>query len=204
MTGVIILLAGKGERMNLGYNKILYEINNVPIYKMTLEAFKDFDEIIVVKNESDNLDLPSNVKVAIGGKTRGESVYNGLKLVESDNVLIHDGARCFVSQEIIKNCLEALKENVLIGVGVKVKDTIKIYENGKLKTLKRDSLISMQTPQGGKTDILKKAYEIEKQNGFCSTDDLEVVEKHLNISPYIVLGDYNNIKITTREDLKWE
>ena len=132
MTGVIILLAGKGERMNLGYNKILYEINNVPIYKMTLEAFKDFDEIIVVKNESDNLDLPSNVKVAIGGKTRGESVYNGLKLVESDNVLIHDGARCFVSQEIIKNCLEALKENVLIGVGVKVKDTIKIYENGKL------------------------------------------------------------------------
>lgn len=204
MIGVIILLGGNGSRMNLGYNKILYEIDGVPIYKKTLEAFKSFDEIVVVKNKHDILDLPSNVIAVCGGETRGESVYNGLKAIKSEYVLIHDGARCFIEKRIIDDCVKALGSHDAIGVAVKVKDTIKILEDNQIKTLKRDNLIAMQTPQGGKTELFKKAYEIEKQNGFNSTDDLEVLEKHLGISFHIVEGDYKNKKITTKEDLLWE
>lgn len=204
MIGIIILAAGIGSRMNLGYNKMLYEIDGAPIYKKTLEIFKCFDEIVVVKNECDTLDLPSKVKVVNGGKTRGESVYNGLKMITSDYVLIHDGARCYLDNESLNRCIDALKFNDAIGLGVKVKDTIKLINNEGVKTLKRDDLVAMQTPQGGKTKLFLSAYEKEKINGFDSTDDLEVIEKYTNAFIKIVEGSYNNKKVTTKEDLLWE
>lgn len=201
MVGVIILAAGIGKRMNLGYNKMLLEIDGVPVYKKTLEIFKDFDEIVVVKNESDVLELSDNVKVVNGGSTRGESVYNGLKVITSDYVLIHDGARCFLDNESLNRCLTSLKENDAIALSVKVKDTIKIIENGSLKTLRRDQLVAMQTPQGGKTSLFKLAYECEKKSGFTSTDDVEVIEKYTKAKIKLVEGNYSNIKLTTKEDL---
>lgn len=201
MVGVIILAAGIGKRMNLGYNKMLFEIDGVPVYKRALQIFKDFDEIVFVKNESDILDLPSNVKVVNGGCTRGESVYNGLKMIKSDYVLIHDGARCFLDEKALNRCLKAIKENDVIALAVKVKDTIKMIEDDVLKTLKRDKLVQMQTPQGGKTSLFMQAYECEKKSGFSSTDDVEVIEKYTNVKIKLVEGSYSNIKLTTKEDL---
>lgn len=202
MFGVIILAAGIGSRMNLGYNKMLYKIDNKPIYLHTLDKFKDFDEIVLVINRDDKIKVSGNIKVVYGGKTRGESVYNGLEKIESDYVLIHDGARPYISDEVINKVKESLLINDACGVAVKVKDTIKEYKNGKLKTLNRDDLIAMQTPQGGKTSLLKKVYELEKNDGFISTDDIQVIEKYSNVKIDIVFGSYDNIKITTIEDVK--
>lgn len=202
MYGVIILAAGIGSRMNLGYNKMLLKIDEKPIYMHTLDKFKDFNEIVLVVNEADNINPIDGVKIVIGGKSRGESVYNGLKYINSEYVLIHDGARPYIDLKTIKEFKNELSNYDALAVATKVKDTIKEYKNGIIKTLNRDDLIAMQTPQGGKTELFKKCYELEKKDGFTSTDDIQVIEKYSNAKIGIVYGNYSNIKITTIEDVR--
>ena len=189
MKAVIILAGGKGERLNLGYNKLLYKIDEKPIYEYALDAFKGY-KIYFVSNDI----FPKGVIQVNAGETRFLSVYNALQKVEEDYILIHDCARYNIKKEIIDKCYTY----DLFYVGVKETNTIR---KGN-ETLNRNELIVCQTPQGGKTSIIKEAYEkayLEKRFDF--TDDVQVVLNYFDITPTVVEGSYDNIKITTKEDL---
>ena len=188
----------------------------VEIIYYTIEKFyknKNIDDIVVVVKEDESeffkkeiLDKYNfkNVKIAYGGKERQDSVYNGLKLLDEkcDVVLIHDGARPFVSDKIIDKSIEEAKEHKAIVVGVPVKDTIKVIDNDKniVDTPNRSVLWAVQTPQTFDYNILIDAYKDAFKNKFYGTDDAMLVER-IGYKVKMLEGSYNNIKITTQEDL---
>ncbi len=215
-TVAIILAGGIGKRMNVNTSKQLLKINNKHIIDITLEKFQNndsVDEIIVVSNIDDLEYLKKDVcikynkvkKVICGGKERQDSVYNALCELESDAkyVLIHDGVRPFVDDLIITNIINETALYKATALGVPCKNTVKkIDKDGFVKeTLKRDELFEIQTPQGFYVDLLKDAYKHLKENNLIVTDDASVVEC-FGHKVKIVEGSYNNIKITTKEDLK--
>ncbi len=137
-----------------------------------------------------------------GGDTRQHSIYNALCAVKGELVLIHDGARPFVTPKQISDVAEALYENDAAALGIPVTDTIKTVENGYITgTVDRSALVSIQTPQGFKTEIIKKAHEIAKNNGLSVTDDCALCE-NIGIKIKVVCGSPSNIKLTTPDDLK--
>lgn len=216
MNGVVIVAAGTGSRMNMGINKQFIKLEGKEIIAYTIEKFynnSNIEDIVVVVKEDESeffkkeiLDKYNfkNIKIAYGGKERQDSVYNGLKSLDKkcDVVLIHDGARPFVSDKIIYNCIEEVKEHKAIVVGVPVKDTIKIIDNDKniVDTPNRSVLWAVQTPQTFDYNILIDAYKDAYKSGFYGTDDAMLVER-IGYKVKMVEGSYNNIKITTQEDL---
>ena len=186
MNGVVIVAAGTGSRMNMGINKQFIKLEGKEIIAYTIEKFYN------------------NSKIAYGGKERQDSVYNGLKLLDEkcDVVLIHDGARPFVSDKIIDKSIEEAKEHKAIVVGVPVKDTIKVIDNDKniVDTPNRSVLWAVQTPQTFDYNILIDAYKDAFKNKFYGTDDAMLVE-WIGYKVKMLEGSYNNIKITTQEDL---
>ena len=212
MNGVVIVAAGTGSRMNMGINKQFIKLEGKEIIAYTIEKFynnSNIEDIVVVVKEDESeffkkeiLDKYNfkNVKIAYGGKERQDSVYNGLKLLDEkcDVVLIHDGARPFVSDKII----EEAKEHKAIVVGVPVKDTIKVIDNDKniVDTPNRSVLWAVQTPQTFDYNILIDAYKDAFKNKFYGTDDAMLVER-IGYKVKMLEGSYNNIKITTQEDL---
>lgn len=216
MNGVVIVAAGTGSRMNMGINKQFIKLEGKEIIAYTIEKFynnSNIEDIVVVVKEDESeffkkeiLDKYNfkNIKIAYGGKERQDSVYNGLKSLDKkcDVVLIHDGARPFVSDKIIYNCIEEVKEHKAIVVGVPVKDTIKIIDNDKniVDTPNRSVLWAVQTPQTFDYNILIDAYKDAFKSGFYGTDDAMLVER-IGYKVKMVEGSYNNIKITTKEDL---
>ena len=144
-------------------------------------------------------------KVVAGGKERQDSVYNGLINTDDQSkyVMIHDGARPFITKETISKALEVVKQNKACVVAVPVKDTIKVVNNTSKEiehTPKRETLWSVQTPQCFEKDMLLSAYEFAHENNLAVTDDSMLVEAY-GKKVYIVEGDYTNIKITTKDDL---
>lgn len=216
MNGVVIVAAGTGSRMKMGINKQFIKLEGKEIIAYTIEKFynnSNIEDIVVVVKEDESeffkkeiLDKYNfkNIKIAYGGKERQDSVYNGLKSLDKkcDIVLIHDGARPFVSDKIIDNCIEEVKEHKAIVVGVPVKDTIKIIDNDKniVDTPNRSVLWAVQTPQTFDYNILIDAYKDAFKSGFYGTDDAMLVER-IGYKVKMVEGSYNNIKITTQEDL---
>lgn len=216
MNGVVIVAAGTGSRMNMGINKQFIKLEEKEIIAYTIEKFynnSNIEDIVVVVKEDESeffkkeiLDKYNfkNIKIAYGGKERQDSVYNGLKSLDKkcDIVLIHDGARPFVSDKIIDNCIEEVKEHKAIVVGVPVKDTIKVIDNDKniVDTPNRSVLWAVQTPQTFDYNILIDAYKDAFKSGFYGTDDAMLVER-IGYKVKMVEGSYNNIKITTQEDL---
>ena len=216
MNGVVIVAAGTGSRMNMGINKQFIKLEGKEIIAYTIEKFynnSNIEDIVVVVKEDESeffkkeiLDKYNfkNVKIAYGGKERQDSVYNGLKLLDEkcDVVLIHDGARPFVSDKIIDKSIEEAKEHKAIVVGVPVKDTIKVIDNDKniVDTPNRSVLWAVQTPQTFDYNILIDAYKDAFKNKFYGTDDAMLVER-LGYKVKMLEGSYNNIKITTQEDL---
>ena len=216
MNGVVIVAAGTGSRMNMGINKQFIKLEGKEIIAYTIEKFynnSNIEDIVVVVKEDESeffkkeiLDKYNfkNVKIAYGGKERQDSVYNGLKLLDEkcDVVLIHDGARPFVSDKIIDKSIEEAKEHKAIVVGVPVKDTIKVIDNDKniLDTPNRSVLWAVQTPQTFDYNILIDAYKDAFKNKFYGTDDAMLVER-IGYKVKMLEGSYNNIKITTQEDL---
>ena len=206
MNGVVIVAAGTGSRMNMGINKQFIKLEGKEIIAYTIEKFynnSNIEDIVVVVKEDESeffkkeiLDKYNfkNVKIAYGGKERQDSVYNGLKLLDEkcDVVLIHDGARPFVSDKIIDKSIEEAKEHKAIVVGVPVKDTIKVID--------RSVLWAVQTPQTFDYNILIDAYKDAFKNKFYGTDDAMLVER-IGYKVKMLEGSYNNIKITTQEDL---
>ena len=216
MNGVVIVAAGTGSRMKMGINKQFIKLEGKEIIAYTIEKFynnSNIEDIVVVVKEDESeffkkeiLDKYNfkNIKIAYGGKERQDSVYNGLKSLDKkcDIVLIHDGARPFVSDKIIDNCIEEVKEHKAIVVGVPVKDTIKVIDNDKniVDTPNRSVLWAVQTPQTFDYNILIDAYKDAFKSGFYGTDDAMLVER-IGYKVKMVEGSYNNIKITTQKDL---
>ena len=215
MVSAIILAGGKGKRMGKDISKQFILVKNKPIIYYTIKKFSDcklIDEIILVLPKDEIEYCKKEVlekyslkvdKIIAGGKERQDSVYNGLKaLKNSDIVLIHDGARPFVSEKIILDGIENAKKYGAAAPGVMPKDTIKVKDDFSFskETLKRESLIAIQTPQVFKKDIIVKCHESVRENNVSVTDDTMVVEKY-GYKVYLYDGDYINIKVTTPEDL---
>ena len=217
MNSVVIVSAGRGSRMKADINKQFLKLKGKEVIAHTIDKFynnKNIDEIVVVVKE-DEADFfrrniidkygYKNIKIAFGGKERQDSVFNGLKAVNErcDIVLIHDGARPFVTDEIIKNSIECAKKNKCLIVGVPVKDTIKIINKDYevCDTPNRSTLWSIQTPQVFEFLSIIKANKIAKEKSYYGTDDSMLME-YLGYNVKVIEGSYNNIKITTPEDLK--
>lgn len=215
----IVLSAGKGSRMKSNVPKQYMEICGKPIIYYTLKAFQEseVDEIVLVvdptytefcENEIVNrYNLSKIKKIVAGGRERYESVFNGLRELETDVVLIHDGARPFVTTEVINTSIKEASECGAVICGVKSKDTIKITdENGYVvSTTNRSNTWITQTPQSFKYEIVFDAYSKLMEEDHASkgiTDDAMVVELYGKCPVKFIDGGYNNIKITTVEDLE--
>jgi 2-C-methyl-D-erythritol 4-phosphate cytidylyltransferase len=224
----IVPAAGLGRRFGPGTNKPFQILDGKPLVVWsleTLESVEGIEEIIPVLKEGDRekaskvfrqYELSKVKKIAAGGKERQDSVYNGLKLIENRDsiILIHDGARPFIEKALIQEAIQELlgpptpllkrgDKGGLDGVilGVPVRDTIKEVKKGIVKkTLRRDSLWAIQTPQIFFYSSLATAFEKAIREGFYSTDDAALVEKYGG-KIKILMGSYRNIKITTPEDL---
>lgn len=213
----IIVAAGKGLRMNMDGSKQFIEIAGKPVLARTVQAFENceaVDEIVIVVNREDILYCKHNIVdeygfdkvsvIAAGGATRQESVYNGLReLKDTDGiVLIHDGARPFIGHDRILDNIVMAEEYGACCEAVPVKDTVKQADSSGMVevTLKRESLWAAQTPQSFKYDIILRAHEKAIAEGFTGTDDATLVER-LGYPMRLIKGSYNNIKITTQEDL---
>ncbi|MDF2700393.1 MAG: ispD [Haloplasmataceae bacterium] len=212
---VIILAAGSGTRMNLGYNKMLLPIQKHPLITLTSKIFfqdKNCTQIIFVTNKNEVTTIKEILKKAeliderclftLGGSERQFSVYNGLEHVKNDIVLVHDGARPFINQHLI----DSLKMNAIeygcAVPGVKVKDTIKIVNDGFIKeTISRHLLVAVQTPQACLTSLLKTVHTKAKNEDYLGTDEASLIEKYSEIKVKVVEGNYDNLKITTQEDI---
>lgn len=209
---VVMPCAGIGSRMNLGYNKLLLKMKNgLTVLENTMHIFLADDrleEMIICVGQKDmpiieKMVHDSRIKLVLGGATRQASVYEGLKVVTSDIVLIHDGARPFLKKERIDDILECLKTNVGCLLMVPSKDTIKVVENGVVvSTPKRETLYNAQTPQAFHTKVIVEAFKKAEESNFVGTDDASVLEAFSDQAVHVILGDYDNIKITTPEDLK--
>lgn len=199
----VIVASGVGKRANLGFNKVLYVMKNKKtVLENACSLFiedRDCEKVIVVTNENINL---NNIKVIVtkGGESRYDSVVNGLKLVNSEYVLIHDGARPFLTREELEKVKDALNKDDGVILATKAIETIKYVEDGYIvKTINRDNIYAAQTPQGFKTEVIKKAYQDVDYNGV--TDDASVLEK-LGLKVKIVEGNKTNIKLTNSEDFE--
>lgn len=213
----IIVAGGSGKRMGMGIKKQFIELEGKCILAHTIEAFnkcKVIHEIIVVVGKGEQEKVRREViefygygkvtQVVEGGAERQDSVYNGLMATSKDTqyVMIHDGARPFVSEAVLERALSVTQEKEATVVAVPVKDTIKVVKETLEveSTPKRSTLWSVQTPQSFKREILVQAYHDAKTKKLQVTDDSMLVEAYGH-KVYIVEGDYNNIKITTPEDL---
>lgn len=210
MYSVIILCAGQGKRTGLSYNKMLYMFQGKTVYEMTLESFMQdtrCQQIIVVTRQEERKEFQClcddpRIEFVNGGKERQDSVFAGLQHVHEKIVLIHDGARPYLKSQYINALLTSLKEHKASLLMVPCKDTIKKVVNGKVvETLKREELMQAQTPQAFHTDVILEAYTKAIAQGFQATDDAQMVEHFSQEDVYAILGDYENKKITTVEDL---
>ncbi len=210
----VILAAGKATRMNMNLNKHFLIINDKPIIWYTISKFLKHDyvsRIILVVSDDDKFLFESeilkkyfqgeNISLVLGGKERQDSLFNALRFIESEYVLVHDGARPFVSFECITQGIEKAYEYGASSPYVLPKDTIKIKEGKEIfRTLNRNDLLCIQTPQCFKTNLLIDAYDYVKKNNKTVTDESSALD-YIGENTHFYLGDYFNIKITTKEDL---
>ena len=206
MVSVVICAAGKGERAGFEKNKLLAPLQGEPALWHTLKKFnmKEIDEVIITSSKCDFEEISAlaalfDFKVVIGGDTRTESVKRALDEVSGDIVLIHDGARPYVSQNLIKRCIDCVKKNRSAVCAVKATDTV-IYLNGKnQERLDRDSLFLVQTPQGFYTEDIKRAYKQAGEKVY--TDDSAVYAEFI-APPCILEGEAENKKLTFKKDFE--
>ena len=179
------------------------------IIEKTVSVFEkdnDCKEIILVISRNDEevmKDIFKNrVSYAFGGSTRQESSYNGVSHASEEIVMIHDGARPYVSQKELDACKNEMKENDACLLMVPVKDTIKVVKNGIVETTpNRSTLMAALTPQCFKKSLICDCLERAMHSTETFSDDASVVEKMSDVPVHVVLGEYSNIKITTKEDL---
>ena len=216
-TAAVVLSAGSGKRMGSRTKKQYMQIGGKPIIYYALKAFEDsfVDEIILVsfcqKEIVDRYGFSKVKRIVEGGKERYHSVFQGIMgLTKCDYVFIHDGARPMIKAEMLERLLGDVTKWDACVAGMPAKDTIKIAdENGNIaETPNRNLVWTIQTPQVFEYELIKKAYaelirredEIKAQ-GINITDDAMVVETLTGHPVHLTPGSYENIKITTPEDL---
>lgn len=213
---LLIPAAGSGKRMGADRNKLLLQVRSKPLIAWTLlaaEAASSISWIGIVSQPPDwddfksiiaDLRLKKTIELISGGSTRQESVYNGLQALPShaERVLIHDGARCLATPNLLNACSEAIIDCFGLIAAVPVKDTIKVVnDNGVIKnTPDRQQLWAAQTPQGFDVKLLKQCHDEGIRQGWEVTDDAALFEK-CGIEVRIVPGEETNLKITTPHDL---
>lgn len=212
----VIVAAGKGRRMGTEISKQFLPLCGKEILAHTVEKFEKaacIRDIILVTGGDALQDVwqmaqeygwKKIISVTEGGKERQDSVFLGLQQVPQDTeiVLIHDGVRPFVTEEILERSIAAAKETGGCVAGVPAKDTIKVCdaEGFAIATPDRSTLRQIQTPQTFRRKEILAAYEKAKADGFLGTDDASVAE-HSGFPVRVIMGSYSNIKITTKEDL---
>ena len=215
----IVLAAGEGKRMGSGIPKQYMLIKSRPLVYYALKAFEEsaVDEVILVTGEDeidyckeyivDRYHFNKVTKIVPGGWERYASVYFGLEAIEdADYVLIHDGARPMISAELVQKCIYYVKKYRACVVGMPSKDTVKIVDENDfaVNTPERRFVWCIQTPQVFETALIRHAYfklMENEENETGITDDAMVVERMENCAVKLVEGSYENIKITTPEDL---
>ena len=215
MIVAIILAGGRGKRMKSDISKQYMKIEDKPILYYTLKTFIDnkcIDRIILVLPKDEITYCKKDIlekynlkvdKIVEGGKERQDSVYNALQVIkECELVMIHDGARPFVSNKIIDEGIKNARIYGATAPGVMPKDTIKVIDSNRIskETPNRNALVGVQTPQTFKWDIIRDCHRMVKKEKIVVTDDTMVVERYQN-QVYIYEGEYTNIKVTTPEDL---
>ncbi len=227
-TTAVVLAGGKGSRMGGQVKKQYMQLNGRPLLAYCLETFEnspEVDDIILVCGEGDETWCREQIvrkygftkirKITVGGKERYHSVWNGLKAAENCGiVMIHDGARPFVTESMLKRLLAGVQETGACIAAVPVKDTIKMADQDQLveETLPRQKLWAVQTPQVFSYELAYQAYEKLLGAGESGegrddaalsgiTDDAMVVELLGDARVKLVEGSYDNLKITTPEDL---
>lgn len=206
---VVITAAGSGTRTNLGYNKVFYPISeSLTVLDCSINLFLSDDdcEKVVVVSQKENFDLIKDNARLIkteGSTTRSLSVINGLKHVDSEYVMIHDGARPFVTYDLIKSLKDKLVTCDACLLMIPAVDTIKVVKDDIVVTTPpRSSLYQAQTPQAFKTELIKKAYAMMLENEVEVSDDASCVELFTDTKVHVVLGNQSNKKITTVEDIE--
>lgn len=214
----IVLAAGKGRRMNSEVQKQFLEIGAYPVIYYSLKCFQEsplVDEILLVTGEETIAYCENEIvgkygfskvrKVVSGGKERYDSVYEGLLACrDTQYVMIHDGARPFLTQEILERGMKSVRAHKACVIGMPSKDTVKLAgEDGCIQeTPDRKRVWTIQTPQIFEYSLIKKAYDIMRLGDMSKvTDDAMVAEQAMNQKIALVQGSYQNIKITTPEDL---
>lgn len=217
--GAVILAAGQGKRMNSPVQKQYMMLEEKPLISYSLEVFaaSKIDEVVLVVGAGEEdyvrreilfpMGLEERVSVVCGGKERYHSVYAGVScLKDCDYILIHDGARPFVTKQIIERAVLAAEESGACVVGMPVKDTIKISD-GKgyaADTPDRSLLWQIQTPQAFEAKLILEGYKRLMADSLLQegiTDDAMVVERCMGHPVRLVEGSYENLKVTTPEDM---
>ena len=216
-TVAIIPAGGSGRRMGSGVPKQYLLLGGIPVLVHTLQVFQSspvVDEIFLVVPEGDIPEVRNAIvgrynlfKVSLivaGGAERQDSVRNALAHLREEHgiVLVHDGVRSFVSGELIQRVVAAAEADGAVAVGVQVKDSVKEVNSAGwvIKTVTREGLWLTQTPQAFRKPLILAAYERAAADGFCGTDDASLVER-MGVPVRMIPGDYDNIKVTTPEDL---
>jgi len=214
----IIVAAGRGKRINAGLPKQFLKIGDRPLVAYTIERFEgcpQIAEIVLVVLEDylafcqqeivDRYGFKKVRRIVAGGEHRQDSVWNGLKALppNTDLVIVHDGVRPFVSQEKINAGINLCADCKAVITAVPAKDTIKeVRELKVVGTVDRERLYLVQTPQFFDYRLLMKAYKKSNEEGKYYTDDSALVEA-LGEEVKVIEGSYDNIKVTTAEDLEF-
>lgn len=208
----IIVAAGTGTRMGAGMNKVYMPLGNRCVLWHTVNAFCKSgaaDELVIVTGAEDMQrcadlvkEFDIELKIVEGGATRQESTLNGLRAAYFEYAAVHDGARALIMPEEVCNVISAAKEYGAAALGVMPKDTIKTADKDGFisATVARDNAYLIQTPQVFLRQKLIEAHEAAKAGGFAATDDCMLMER-MGVRIKIVEGSYENIKLTTPEDM---
>jgi 2-C-methyl-D-erythritol 4-phosphate cytidylyltransferase len=207
----VIVAAGSGSRMNNNVPKQFLLVNGKAVLWYTLNTFlRAYDDMQVVlvlhkeyietgKTIVDSLDAENRIVITAGGETRSHSVKNGLKFVEDRSIVfVHDGVRCLVSEKLIHACYEEAMKNGNAIPSIRPVDSLRMEMSEGNKTLDRNKVRIIQTPQTFKSEIILKAFEKDHDEAF--TDEATVVEK-TGVKINLIEGETNNIKITQPVDL---
>lgn len=211
---VVLPAAGSGKRMGAGQNKLFLKLLEKPILIHTLEVFQQDpfctgiwlavkpEERIYIQELLDEYRITKVKGLPDGGAERQHSVHSCMKEMEQvDIVLVHDAARPFITHAIIANLVQSAHDFGAAIAGVRAKDTMKKVRNGVIEeTVDRDSLWMIQTPQAFRFDLIVEAEDVAEKVGFLGTDEAMLVER-LGHIVHIVESSYENVKMTTQEDL---
>lgn len=213
MIGLVLAAAGRGSRFASDIPKQFTGVQGKPLYLHALERFSTFfEQAIIVLPQAWKEEVESQVQLLpyqdklileVGGPHRQDSVSRGLSRLSDgiQTVLVHDAARPFTSAHLISRVIDETRRHQACIPVLPVRDTIKEVCNGRIaRTLDRESLGLVQTPQGFEINLLKRAFAQAKRDGFYGTDEATLVER-LGVPVHVVPGDRTNIKVTWKEDL---